>query len=176
MSLHLSLPGEKLHYIRMEVRQNLQRSQVTAQKLVQLIGKLHTDSQAVLPAPFFLPVTTRRPSQNSEPHQPELRCIGFRVSSSPGRAYLVAGEAYSMEWQDSAVQATDNYHYIRCISPGLGSSLQWYQNRGPMEPLGAENAHKLPRVTGSNSSNKDLSEGLDKAIMQYCYSWAIKQL
>ena len=69
-----------------------------------------------------------------------------------------------MEWQGSAVQAIDNYHHIRCISPGLGSSLQWYQNRGPMEPLGAGNAHKLPRVTGSNSSSKDLSEGSDRAV------------
>ena len=53
VSLHLSLPGEKLHHIRMEVRQHLQRSQVTARQLAQLIGKLHATSQAVLPAPLF---------------------------------------------------------------------------------------------------------------------------
>jgi len=52
-SLHLSLPGEKLHHIRMEVSQHLQRSQVTARQLAQLIGKLHAASQAVLPAPLF---------------------------------------------------------------------------------------------------------------------------
>ena len=53
VSLHLSLPGEKLHYIRMEVRQHLQRPQVIARQLAQLIGKLHAASQAVLPAPLF---------------------------------------------------------------------------------------------------------------------------
>ena len=53
VSLHLSLPGEKLHHIRMEVRQHLQRSQLTARQLAQLIGKLHAASQAVLPAPLF---------------------------------------------------------------------------------------------------------------------------
>ena len=53
LSLHLSLPGEKLHHIRMEVRQRLQRSQVTARQLAQLIGKLHAASRAALPAPLF---------------------------------------------------------------------------------------------------------------------------
>ena len=53
VSLHLSLPGEKLHHIRMEVRQHLQRPQVTARQLAQLLGKLNAASQAVLPAPLF---------------------------------------------------------------------------------------------------------------------------
>ena len=53
VSLHLSLPGEKLYHIRMEVTQHLQRPQVTARQMVQLIGKLHATSQAVLPAPLF---------------------------------------------------------------------------------------------------------------------------
>ena len=86
---------------------------------------------------LFLPVIMRRSSQSSEPYQPEPGCTGVFVSSSPRRAYLVAGKAYSMEWQDSVVQAKDDYHHIRCISPGLGSSHQWYQNRGSTELLGA---------------------------------------
>jgi len=53
VSLQLSLPGEKLHHIRMEVSQHLQKSQVTARQVAQLIGKLHAASQAVLPAPLF---------------------------------------------------------------------------------------------------------------------------
>ena len=97
----------------------------------------------------FLPVITRRSSQSSEPHQPELRCPGVSVSSSPRRAYLVAGKACSMEWQGSVVQATNDYHHVRWISPELGSNLQWYQNRGAMEPLRAGNTHKLPRITGT---------------------------
>ena len=52
-SIKLSFPGEKLHHIWMEVSQHLQRSQLTAQQLVQLIGKLHAASQAVLPAPLY---------------------------------------------------------------------------------------------------------------------------
>ena len=52
-TLHLRLPGEKLHHIRMEVNQILQKSQVTAQQLAQIIGKLNAASQAVLPAPLF---------------------------------------------------------------------------------------------------------------------------
>jgi len=53
VSLQLSLPGEKLHHITMEVSQHLQKSQVTARQVAQLIGKLHAASQAVLPAPLF---------------------------------------------------------------------------------------------------------------------------
>jgi len=52
-SLQLSLPGEKLHHIKMEVCQHLQRSQVMAHQFAQLIGKLHAASLAVLPAPLF---------------------------------------------------------------------------------------------------------------------------
>ena len=124
VSLHPSLPGETLHHIRMEVRQHLQRPQVTARMLAQLIGKTVCSFAGSSPATSFLPVITRRSSQSSEPYQPELGCTGVFVSSSPRRAYLVAGKACSMEWQGSVVQATDDYHHIRCISPGLGSSHQ----------------------------------------------------
>ena len=52
-SQQLTLPGEKLHHIRMEVNQHLQRPQVTARQLAQLIGKLHATCPAVPPAPLF---------------------------------------------------------------------------------------------------------------------------
>ena len=52
MSLHLSLPGEKFHHIRVEVR-HVQRSQVTKRQLAQLIRKLHATLQAALLAPLF---------------------------------------------------------------------------------------------------------------------------
>jgi len=52
-TLHLSLPGKKIHHLKMEVNQNLQRPQVTAQQLAQLIGKLQAASQAILPVPLF---------------------------------------------------------------------------------------------------------------------------
>ena len=52
-SLHLNLSGEKLHHIRMEVKQLLHKVQATACHLVQITGKLNAASQAVLPAPLF---------------------------------------------------------------------------------------------------------------------------
>ena len=33
-----------------------------------------------------------------------------------------------------------------------------------MEPFGARNAYKLPRITGSNSGSKNLSEGPDREV------------
>ena len=52
-TLQLRLPGEKLHHIRLEVNQILQKSHVTAQQLAQIIRKLNAASQAVLPVPLF---------------------------------------------------------------------------------------------------------------------------
>ena len=52
-SLHLSLPGDKLHHIRMEVNQIKQKSHITARQLAQLTGKLNATSQPVLHAPLF---------------------------------------------------------------------------------------------------------------------------
>ena len=44
-----------------------------------------------------------------------------------------------MEWQGSAVQATNHDHHLRCISPGLGSSLQWRTEGGPSRTEGPWN-------------------------------------
>ena len=65
ISLHLSLPGVKLHHIRMEVKQLLQKEQVTECQLAQIIGKLNSASQAVLPAPVLL-LPTKRPTEGIE--------------------------------------------------------------------------------------------------------------
>ena len=47
-TLRLSLLGEKLHHIRLEVNLTLQKGQMTVRHLAQVIGKLHAASQAVL--------------------------------------------------------------------------------------------------------------------------------
>lgn len=52
-TLQLSLPGEKLHNIRLEIGQMRQKPHITARQLAQLIGKLQAASQAVFPAPLF---------------------------------------------------------------------------------------------------------------------------
>ena len=49
-TLHLSLPGEKLHHIRSQITKK--NSPITVRQLAQIIGKLHATSQAVLPAPL----------------------------------------------------------------------------------------------------------------------------
>ena len=132
VSLHLSLPGEKLHHIR---KDGGQATFVVATSYGTATGPTDRETACDLagssPSTSFLPVTTRRPTESSEPHQPELWCIVVSVNSSPGRAHLVAGEACSMKWQSSAVQATNHDHDLGCISPGLGSSLEWHQDRGP---------------------------------------------
>ena len=97
-SLQLCLPGEKLHLIRMEINQNLQRSQVIGRHLAQLIGKLHVTSPAVPPAPVLL-VLTERPSESTGPQQSGLQHIAVHITSSPEGAQMVAGEAVPIQWQ-----------------------------------------------------------------------------
>ena len=69
------------------------------------------------------------------------------------------GEAHSLEWQSPAVQKADYDHHLRCLSPGLGSSLQWHKDRGSMGPTRVGDAHKLPRATGCNPGSEDIPEG-----------------
>lgn len=67
---------------------------------------------------------------------------------------MVAGETFSIQWQSSDLQNNICDHQIICISPGMGSSMQQNQDRWTLEPLGAGNAHKLPRITGDNPDNQ----------------------
>ena len=71
----------------------------------------------------------------------------------------MAGEAHSLKWQSPAVQTADYDHHLRCLSPGLGGSLQWHKDRGSMGPTRAGDAHKLPRATGCNPGSEDIPEG-----------------
>ena len=77
-------------------------------------------------------------------------------------AHLVAGTTCSMEWQGPPPQTTDCDHHLGCLSHGVGSSLQWFQDRGSLEPLGAGDAYQLSGVASSNPGGEDLSEGLDR--------------
>ena len=107
--LQLSLPGEKLHYIRMEINQNLQRSQVTARQLAQLIGKLHATSLAVLPAPLFywsLQGDLQKALDCSNQDYDTL------LSISPP-AQMVAGEALPIQWQGFDSQNNNSTVIIR---------------------------------------------------------------
>ena len=101
-TLHLSLPGEKLHHIRSEIDQLAKSSPITARQLAQMIGKLHAESQAVLPAPLFyrslqgdLQIALNSSSQNynslltlSQPAQEELAWWQDKLSHWNGKAIL----------------------------------------------------------------------------------------
>ena len=151
-SLHLSLPGEKLHQIRMEVNQIKQKSHITARQLAQLIGKLNATAQAVLPAPLFY-----------RSLQGDLQ----RALSSNNQDYntLLSLSPLSQEelswWQEKLAHWNGKplSHRIRCVSPGLGSSVQWHQDGRSLEPTGTADAHKLLGVAGSNIGSKILCEG-----------------
>ena len=109
--------------------------------------------------PPILPVTTGRPTEGSESGQSELQYDTFVVTSRQRGANMVAGEACSLEWQSSTVQTANYGHNLRCLSPGLGGSVQGDKDWGSMGPPRAGNAHKLPRTAGSNPSSENIPEG-----------------
>ena len=58
----------------------------------------------------------------------------------------------------------DYKHQVRCISPGLGSSVQWHQDRGTMESCRAADAHKLPGSVSSYISCESAPEGSEGSV------------
>ena len=117
-TLHLSLPGEKLHHIRSEIDQITKKSSpITARQLPQIIGKLHPASQAVLPAPLFdrslqgdLQRALNSSSQNynslltlSQPAQEELAWWQDKLSHWNGKALLYRTETVTIR-SDASLQ------------------------------------------------------------------------
>jgi len=83
----------------------------------------------------ILPVTTSRPTESFDSVQSELQHNALVVTSSHRGTNMVAREACSLEWQSSIVSTADYDHHLRCLSPRLGSSLQWNQDWGSMQIL-----------------------------------------
>ena len=74
---------------------------------------------------------------------------------------MVARDAGTLEWQSPTSPAGICDHQVRCISPGLGGSMQRHQDRRPVRTIAS---HKLPRVACSNSGSKIISEGSRRII------------
>ena len=85
-TLQLSLPGEKLHHIRLEVSHTLRKDQVTARQLAKVIEKLHATSiPSSPPSSLVLLVPTRGSTESTEQQQPELWCTPHSLPPSQGR-------------------------------------------------------------------------------------------
>ena len=72
--------------------------------------------------------------------------------------------AMEWQWQSSAIQTTEYNHHLRCLSPGLGSSLKWHQDKWSMGPPRAGVAHKLSGTIGCNLGSKNIPEGSHRNI------------
>ena len=96
------------------------------------------------PCSPVLQVPSGRPTDSFKQQQSELQFTADPIPTSPGRVSLVARQIEPLEWQSNIASNRDCDHQVRCISPGLGSSMRWYQNRGILELCRAGDAHKLP--------------------------------
>ena len=99
------------------------------------------------PSSLVLSFPSRGSTEGTEQQQSRLHCIHQPVPSSQGRTTVVAGETCSMEWQSSGSPEGNSVDKVRCITAGMGSSVQWHQDRGTLEPGRAGNAYKLLAAT-----------------------------
>ena len=76
----------------------------------------------------------------------------------------MARQVEPLEWQSTLASNRDYEHQVRCISPGLGSSVQWNQDRGTLESCRAADAHKLPGAVSSYISCESVSEGSEGSV------------
>ena len=158
-TLHLSLPGEKLYHIRLEIGQITQSSHIANSKITGLNIrklKLHATAHASsAPCSLTLLVSPRdlqRILSSSNQNYNSLLSLSRPCSS--GETGLVTGETDPLEWQGAVAPTGDSDHQVRCISPGLGSSVQQHQDWGSLEPVRVGDAHKLPGIVGSNSGSQ----------------------
>ena len=94
--------------------------------------KLHATVQTVL----ILLVPPRGSTEDSEQHAAtrfslwlQLITISILASRQEELTGLVTGE----EWQGTFVPTGDSNHQVRCIPPGLWSSVQQHQDRESLE-------------------------------------------
>jgi len=111
---------------------------------------------------LILLVPTRGSAESAEQQKPILHC-----TPHPARKELLWWQKRLSQWNGKALvhQSVDK---VRYISAGMGSSLQWLQDRGTLTPGGAGVAHELSGVTCSSSARIRLE-------YQYCYSLTIRQ-
>ena len=167
-TLHLSLPGEKLHHIRSEIDQITKKSSpMTARQLAQIIGKLHTASQAILPAPLFyrslqgdLQIALNSSSQNynslltlSQPAQEELAWWQDKLSHWNAKALLHRTETVTIR-SDVSIQGGEQYAMV----PGQGDP-------GVMQSRRCTYI-KLPGAVSSYISSESILKGSEGSVSE----------
>ena len=69
-----------------------------------------------------------------------------------------------MEWQSPGSPEGNSVDKVRCITAGMGSSVQWHQDRRTLEPGRAGNTYKLLGAVGSTLGSAVLLEGSHSSV------------
>ena len=166
-TLHLSLPGEKLHHIRSEIDQiTMKSSPITARQLAQIIGKLHAASQAVLPAPLFyrsLQGDLQRALNSSSQNYNSLLTL-----SQPAQEELAWWQDKSSHWNGKALLHQTETVTIRSDASfqGWGAVCDGTRTGGTLESCRAGDAHKLPGAVSSYISSESIPKGLEGSVSE----------
>ena len=118
------------------------------------------------PCSPVLQVPPGRPAESFKQQQSELQFTADPIPTSPGGVSLVARQIEPLEWQSTFASNRDCDHQVRCISPGLGSSMRWYQDRGILESCRAGDAHKLPGAVSSYISSESIPKGSEGSVSE----------
>ncbi len=114
------------------------------------------------------PTILQRPTdghdRGPECQQSELRSRSYAVSGLPGRAKVVGLLPEPVEWEEHAAEGSGLSDRIRRVTGRVGGSLQPPTDWRAMITGGAEPAHKLPGVAGSNIGIKDIHKGTDGLV------------
>ena len=97
---YLRLPGEKLHHIRMELR-NSNPPEITCDS--SSAGTDNRETECIFSGSttcsLIIPLLTRRPIESFEEQQSKLLSSFDIISASSRRVFLVTGEIGTLEWQ-----------------------------------------------------------------------------
>ncbi len=118
----------------------------------------HTTCPAILQEP------TDGHDRGPKCQQSELRRRSDAVSGLPGRAKVVGLSPEPVEREEHAAEGSGLSDRIRCVTDRVGSSLQPPTDWRAMVKGGAEPAHKLPGVAGSNIGIKVIHKGTDGPV------------
>ena len=89
---------------------------------------------------------------------PVLRSTGSFDTRMQGGTEVVGHPHDKLEWEVSPQEGGGFDNRLRCLPDWVGCNLPEPEDRRSMVPGGRQNAHKLFRAAGSNSSSQDISE------------------
>jgi len=100
--------------------------------------------------------STRRLAEIPISRKAELQCSAHTVLGGSRQVRVVAEMPHQVEWKITPEVTGTSANLIRCISVGLGCSMQYSMYRRPVVSDREIHAYQLPGIIGSHTCCRDL--------------------